>query len=376
MNRAVRNFGQVFTPDNIVREMLALKKNRGRTLEPACGDGAFLRRLGADCVGVEIQRKLGGDGRIIHADFFARPRAEKFATVIGNPPYVRFQDIPPATRALLPMENFDRRTNLYLFFIDKCLDHLRAGGELIFITPRDFFKATGARKLNRRLYAEGAFTHCRETGDEKIFPGFSPACAVWRWQKGRRCRSLADGRVFRFQAGQIWFDAPGGAHEKTPTLGDVFTVKVGAVSGADRIFASLKRGCTDFVCSQTAKTGATRRMIYNRHDPALNRHKKILLQRRIRKFNDRNWWQWGRAYPRSPAPRIYVNCKTRNESPFFLHRAAAFDGSVLALFAKKPTDLGAALEKLNKADWQQLGFVCGGRFLFTQRSLENAPLDL
>ncbi|MCK7501941.1 MAG: hypothetical protein MZW92_77240 [Comamonadaceae bacterium] len=25
-------------------------------------------------------------------------------------------------------------------------------------------------------------------------------------------------------------------------------------------------------------------------------------------------------------------------------------------------------------DWADLGFVCDGRYLFTQRSLENAPL--
>lgn len=32
-------------------------------------------------------------------------------------------------------------------------------------------------------------------------------------------------------------------------------------------------------------------------------------------------------------------------------------------------------DKLNEIDWQELGFVCDGRFLFSQRSLENAMLD-
>ena len=30
--------------------------------------------------------------------------------------------------------------------------------------------------------------------------------------------------------------------------------------------------------------------------------------------------------------------------------------------------------KLNAVDWADLGFVCDGRFLFTQRSLEQSPL--
>ncbi|MDO4674526.1 hypothetical protein [Campylobacter sp.] len=32
-------------------------------------------------------------------------------------------------------------------------------------------------------------------------------------------------------------------------------------------------------------------------------------------------------------------------------------------------------DKLNNTDWQELGFVCDGRFLFSQKSLENAMLD-
>ena len=29
-------------------------------------------------------------------------------------------------------------------------------------------------------------------------------------------------------------------------------------------------------------------------------------------------------------------------------------------------------DRLNDIDWRELGFVCDRRFLFTQRSLENA----
>lgn len=32
-------------------------------------------------------------------------------------------------------------------------------------------------------------------------------------------------------------------------------------------------------------------------------------------------------------------------------------------------------EKLNNIDWQELGFVCDGRYLFSQRSLESCVLD-
>ena len=369
--RRITELGQVFTPAAVVRRMLRLRQNFGDILEPAAGNGAFLAQLERSAQGIELDETLCQDPRLRHGDFFAFATERRFDTIIGNPPYVRFRDIPPATRRLLPMRLFDARSNLYLFFIAKCVDHLNDGGELIFITPRDFIKATAARKLNQKLYDEGSFTDFHDLGDCQIFPDHTPNCAIWRWQKGRRERRLADGRAFRFRDGQIWF-----GEEAAARLGDYFAVKVGAVSGADAIFASEERGCTDFICSQTAASGRTRRMIYQRLDRHLLPYKDKLLRRRIRRFDETNWWQWGRGYHEFQGPRIYVNCKTRRPRPFFLSEIEAYDGSVLALFPRQELDLEQAAARLNDADWRRLGFVCGGRYLFSQRSLENAALAL
>ena len=84
------------------------------------------------------------------------------------------------------------------------------------------------------------------------------------------------------------------------------------------------------VCSYTCKTKKTKRMIYNRKNKYIDQYKDILLKRRIKKFNENNWWQWGRNYYESEKPRIYVNCKTRSQNPFFIHQSTAYDGSVLA----------------------------------------------
>ena len=53
----VEQLGQVFTPPNIVRQMLKLRKNRGAVLEPSAGDGAFLRELEKSAVGLEIDHR-------------------------------------------------------------------------------------------------------------------------------------------------------------------------------------------------------------------------------------------------------------------------------------------------------------------------------
>jgi len=378
----VARLGQVFTPEAVVRRMLALVRNRGRVLEPSCGDGAFSRLI-PGCTAIEIDPRHCPAGAL-NLDFFAYPASERFATIIGNPPYVRYQDIPAATREQLSAEHFDGRSNLYLFFIEKCLRHLEPGGELIFITPRDFLKATSAVRLNRLLFAAGTITDFIELGDARIFAGATPNCAIWRFEKDNfsRCTRYEHGngsvtearpeaRHFLLAGGHLAFTRA----DCTVPLSSLFSVKVGAVSGADSIFASDTHGTMDFVCSHTVRDGRTRRMIFNTPHPALQRHKRQLLARRIRRFDEKSWWQWGRLHPLSEQPRIYVNCKTREARPFFLHPCNNFDGAVLALFPLDPAaDLAALCDRLNAVDWAELGFVCDGRYLFTQRSLQQALL--
>src|SRR5690554_5823365 len=176
-------------------------------------------------------------------------------------------------------------------------------------------------------------------------------------------------------AGHLMF-----AREEYPLrLSDIAAVKVGAVSGLDAVYADPEHGNRDFVCSETARTGRTRRMIWcEPGEPppaALLPQRERLLARRIRRFDESNWWHWGRGYHRSGRPRVYVNSRTRGTRPFFLHPCLAYDGSVLALFPHAPdVDVAALAAALNEVDWAALGFVCDGRYLFTQRSLENAPL--
>lgn len=244
--------------------MLALVRNHGRVLEPSCGDGAFSRHF-PRCTAIEIDPRHCPAG-CLNTDFFAFPDSECFDTIIGNPPYVRYQDIPPATRQLLSAEHFDGRSNLYLFFIEKCLRHLAPGGELIFITPRDFLKATSAVRLNRLLHAAGTITDFIELGDARVFDGATPNCAIWRFEQGNFSRRThyetgndSEYRHFLLAGGHLAFtrsDCPA-------PLATIFAVKVGAVSGADTIFSSTKHGNMDFVCSQTARNGQLRRMIFN-----------------------------------------------------------------------------------------------------------------
>ena len=372
----VINLGQVFTPPSVVEFMLDLCQNRGRVLEPSSGDGAFFRTLteqGRDCVGIELDPRVAPPGARV-MDFFDYPETERFDSIIGNPPYVRYQDIAASTKAKLRSPLFDKRSNLFLFFIEKCVRHLNPGGELVFIVPREFIKLTAAKKMNAWLYEQGSITHFYETGDVRIFGEHTPNCAIFRFEKGRFDRRMADGRTFTEVDGQLMFLR----NDHQVRFSDIFTVKVGAVSGADSIYTH-PAGNMEFVCSKTIETGETRRMLYGITHPHLEQHKTELLARRVREFDESNWWEWGRKFPLNRLPRIYVNGRTRKPTPFFLHDCLNFDGSILALFPQHTRisrrDLIECTMMLNhEVDWQQLGFVCDGRFLFTQRSLQTCLL--
>ncbi len=366
----VEKLGQVFTPQSIVAEMLQMRKNDGRVLEPSCGNGAFFRNI-PECVGVEIDAQHCPKSAL-NIDFFDYPLTEKFDTIIGNPPYVRYQDIAPSTKAKLRSDLFDERSNLYLFFIEKCIKHLNKHGELIFITPRDFLKSTSAIRLNQFIYETGTITDIIDLGDQRGFSGFNPNCIIFRYEKDNFSRRTNVSKEFVCNNGQLLF-----TNNTYPfVFCDVFFVKVGAVSGDDKVFANEIYGNTDFVCSYTHKTGKTKRMIYNDPDNSyLLQYKEQLLNRKIRHFDESSWWQWGRNHYISKQPRIYVNAKTRNKNPFFVHPCINYDGSVLAIFPKLVNvDVIPLCNMLNNINWQELGFVCDGRFLFSQKSLENAPL--
>lgn len=146
-----------------------------------------------------------------------------------------------------------------------------------------------------------------------------------------------------------------------------------------KLYTDEMHGNRDFVCSSTVSTGRTRRMIWTEPGEAapaaLKPHKARLLQRKVTRFDESNWWMWGRMHHRSAQPRVYVNGRTRVAQPFFIHKCRDYDGAVLAVFPRRADlDITAFRAALNAVNWADLGFVCDGRFLFTQRSLENAPL--
>lgn len=113
--------GAFFTPEPITRFIAdwAVRSSDDTVLEPSAGDAAFLveavRRLGEHGVltphvdGVEIHEhsarlassrvaKAGGTANITVGDFFLVQPDARYSAVIGNPPYIRYQDFSGEAR--------------------------------------------------------------------------------------------------------------------------------------------------------------------------------------------------------------------------------------------------------------------------------------
>lgn len=357
-------FGQIFTPNNIVQEMISLIQNKGTILEPSCGSGNFLNFLPQEAIGIEIDKEIAPKKAKV-MDFF--DWNEKVDTIIGNPPYVKYQDILYSTKEKLP-NKFDNRTNLYIFFIDYCIDLLKPNGELIFIVPRDFIKATYAIELNKRLFYEGGFSYWKEFGDMQVFADASPNVVIFRWVKNAKHIIPVS-----FYNGYLTFSVENSVKEKI-YINTLFNVMVGGASGANNIFIE-DSGNIDLVVSTTKSTGQTKKAHYvTAPTPYLEQYKSQLLARRIKNFNENNWWEWGRQIRHIEGPKIYVNMRTRDMSPFFTNDSGWFDGSLLALVPKEtnPYTITELIDMLNNTDWEAQGFKVGGRLIFGQRSLSNA----
>ena len=378
MIHPVKNLGQVFTRKDSIDLMLSLSKSNGIVLEPSAGQGDIVKailEIKRDVKAIELDVTVSKGYPVTNMDFFDYPISNKFLTIIGNPPYVKYSNIISMTKDKLCNTIFDNRTNLYIHFIYKCIQHLERGGELIFITPKDFLKATSGIPLNKYMYEHGTITHFYDLSGENTFDKASPDACIWRYELDnftRRTRTNSGLLRYKVNGGFVNFTNK----DYCVKMSDIATIKVGAVSGNDELFASKEfNPKIDFVCSDTFSSGRLKKMHYYTNQKTLMPYKNQLMERKIRKFDEYTWHQWGRLCSDISNPRVYVNSRTRKDNPFFTNNCKFFDGSILGIFPKKTNiDLKEFCDALNSVDWNDLGFKYGGRYIFQQRSLENIYL--
>lgn len=187
--------GAFFTPALVARFIAdwAVHKQSDAVLEPSCGEAVFLheaaRKVGPEgrLVGVELhatsaaesERTLRAEGITadIHAgDFFKHRDFGQYDAVIGNPPYVRYQDFAGESRAaartaaLRAGVSLTNLASSWAAFTVHSALHLKRGGRLGLVLPAELLTVNYAAGVRQFL-----MDHFSSVGlvlfEERVFPG-------------------------------------------------------------------------------------------------------------------------------------------------------------------------------------------------------------
>ena len=169
--------GGYYTPEEITDFLVkwAIRGVRAKVLEPSCGDGNFIESLtkefgnSIEITGVELSSEEATEAlmrgnkktKVVISDAFEwyiknRPDA-KFDAVVGNPPFIRYQNFPEVHREkafqIMREEGLSpsRLTNSWLPFVVLATRALKPGGRLAMVLPAELLQVTYARELRRYL---------------------------------------------------------------------------------------------------------------------------------------------------------------------------------------------------------------------------------
>lgn len=164
-----------------------------KILEPSCGKGIFLDHLikqgFTNITAYEIDKSLGAKYSFIEfKSFLSVPLSESYDVIIGNPPYIRWKNLEPELK--LELENnilWNRYFNSlcdYLFiFILKSIEHLKEGGELIFICTEYWMNTTHSETLRNYMCENGYFTEIYHFKETPLFEKVTASFIIFKFVK-------------------------------------------------------------------------------------------------------------------------------------------------------------------------------------------------
>lgn len=176
--------GGYYTPAPIADFLAswAIRSPGDRVLEPSCGDGALvgpsIRRFGdrVEVVAVELFEEEAAKVRTSHPEatvvvgdvfrwWLTQRQDGTFDAVVGNPPFIRYQDFPEAQRELafqlMRAEGLKptRLANAWLPFVVLATRALRDGGRLAFVLPAELMQVGYAAELREYITRKYADLH-------------------------------------------------------------------------------------------------------------------------------------------------------------------------------------------------------------------------
>jgi adenine-specific DNA-methyltransferase len=368
--------GQYFTTNKDLQNVLVsfIKNNPKEILEPSVGAGHLVNAVKEvyenilfDCYEIDdtIDFLILKDD-IIFKDFLKAGINKKYTTIIGNPPYVK-----------------SKKGNLYIKFIEKCTDLLDDGGEMIFIIPSDFFKLTSASTLINKMVSIGNFTDIYHPSSESLFENANINILIFRYVKSKE---LSDKIIYNNQdmfitnsQGTLTFVKNKNSFKYK--IGDLYDVFVGMVSGKESVFRNEELGNIlvlqgeDNICKYIFidKFPSGDEKI----DEYMIKNKECLMDRKIKKINENNWFEWGALRNvkvienKKGEECIYVKNITRDKNIAFKGTVGYFGGGLIMLIPKDKIVNNIHLNYINSEEYINQ-FRYSGRFKIGHKQLKDS----
>jgi len=377
-----KELGQYFTTSQMLQSFVfdKVKHKSSCLLEPSFGAGHLLKRFkeyddNYPMVCCELDESVepvvsfNARQTLIYGDFTQEKLGAKFKTIVGNPPYVK-----------------QKSGNLYIRFIELCYDLLHDDGEMIFIVPSDFIKLTSAASIIDKMTQNGSFTDFLFPHNEKLFEGASVDVVVFRYEKGCvSSKTAVNGKEVHCNVNKGIITFSDNLISGHP-VESAFDVHVGLVSGKDDVYRvpfgnidvlTDKGSIAKYVFAETFPT--TNAQI----DAHLLAHKEALMSRRIKKFSESTWFEWGA--PRNITsiraawgrPCIYVKNMTRSKEVAFVGTVQYFGGTLICIIPKPDTHpkLHDIAGYLNSVAFQT-NYMYSGRFKIGHKQLSSAIVPI
>jgi adenine-specific DNA-methyltransferase len=363
-----KNLGQYFTTNNDLKEkMFSFILNKPTNiLEPSIGHGNLivyiknkLPHIIFDMYEIDPTLVLLEDiqpDTVIYCDFLKEHIRKTYKTIIGNPPYIK-----------------KPTGNVYIEFIHKCYDLLDDNGELIFIVPADFLKVSRGSKLLNTMMTHGTFTHIYHPHNEKMFENAVIDIIIFRYCKNNLLdkNTLYNDKLLHItnNNGLITFSEE--INENTIMFKDCFDIYVGIVSGKEKVYKHNELGNLSVLNGNDnidkyiyVDNFPTDNPLINEH---LLKHKPLLMERRIKAFDETNWFKWGATRNMKTVTNnigkecIYIYNLTRNKTVAFLGTVNYFGGNLMLLLPKQPINLNNVVAYLNSDKFKE-NFIFSKRF--------------
>ena len=172
--------GGYYTPEDLADFLVRWAAGCAPTsmLEPSCGDGVFLAKIAAHAGEISVtafevdadeaqkaRTRVAGESNVCAADFLGwalstlQRRNTRFDAVVGNPPFIRYQYLPPAfqerAEGIFKVLGcrFTKHTNAWVPFVLASFAMLREGGRLAMVVPAEIIHVAHAQSLRSYLAA-------------------------------------------------------------------------------------------------------------------------------------------------------------------------------------------------------------------------------